>query len=127
MVAVLLMAMASSTGAFADADSTALAKLNQIPPATNYVPRDEDSPKLPVVIVTARGVSVNHGAFVPFDQVLVVLAALPEKAWIHGRVIIYFPFPPGLSGDGDPPPQKVRLVKAKLDRAGIRLIGGASA
>jgi hypothetical protein len=112
----------------ADNDSDALEKLRKLPQA----PADEyqiDEDKLtPLLVVKARGVFINESQTpVPFDQVLVALAALPQKAWPYGRVIEYFPGPFGITQPKDRPSvADVKKVEAKLKAAGIVLRFGTS-
>lgn len=81
------------------------------------------------LVLTARGAFINNSKMpVPFDQVLKALADLLQKAWPNGRVIIFYPFPPGPSNPGDEPlPSEVKKVEADLKAAGIQVEPGASA
>ena len=111
----------------AEVDSAALERLRQIPPATAIIDIDEDK-LTPMLVLTARGAFINYSKTpVPCDQVLKALANLPKKVWLYGRVILYFPSPPGISLPGDRPlPADVKKVEADLKAAGIQLHCGTS-
>ena len=128
LASIILPLSFSCLKASADSNSAALAKLRQIPPPVDYVPKDDNNPKIPLLVLTARGASINHGAFIPFDQVVIALAELPPEAWTQGRLILYYDSPPGLSSPGDQPPAAaVKQVEKELKAAEIKLIVGASA
>jgi len=127
MLITLLLAI-SSPVVCASPNSSALAKLQKIPSPSDYIPRDDNNPKIPVVVLSAQGVSVNHGPSVPFDNVLIALAALPSASWTQGKLILYYDSPPGISSPSDrPPPSAVMQVDGALKSAGIKVIIGASA
>jgi len=110
----------------ADDNSAALEKLRMIPSAQGNVVTWDQS-KIPLLILTARGAFINHSKVpVPFDQVLKALADLPKEAWPCGRVILDYPFPPGLSTDHPPLPSDVKKVEDDLKAAGIQTDAGLS-
>jgi hypothetical protein len=127
-ILILLVFILVLSSARADDNSAALEKLLQIPPAPANVSLSLPK-KLTLLVVKAQGVFINDSNTpVPFDQVLEALAALPKEAWPYGRVILYFPSPPGLSNPGDQPnPADVKRVEADLKAAGIQTCAGASA
>ena len=119
---LILFILGFSSGQ-ADNDSDALEKLRKLSPAPANVYQIGEDKLTPLLVVKARGVFINNSQTpVPFDQVLVALAALPKKAWPYGRVIEYSPGPIGQSSPGDSPRQKdVKQVESMLKQAGISL------
>jgi hypothetical protein len=110
----------------AESNSIAIAKLRGIPPAD---PKWENTnnlsdPSVPLLTLSERGAFLNGSHKpIPFDQVLSALAALPVKAWGHGRFLIFFPCPPGLHSPVDyaPPDFEVKKVLNALKAAGIKI------
>jgi len=126
-ILILLVFILAHLSVRADDHSAALEKLRKIPAAQGTV-INWDQSKVPSLILTARGAFINNSKIpVPFDQVLKALADLPKEAWPCGRVIMYSPFPPGLTTDHQPLPSDVKKVEADLKAAGIQLDIGVSA
>jgi hypothetical protein len=103
-----------------NSDSTFLEKLRSLPPADSS--RTELLNKVPSVILTDKGAFINHAKDpIPYDQVLKALADLPKSAWPCGRLIIFFPFPPGTTTQRPPPAPKAKEVEDKLKAADLQM------
>jgi hypothetical protein len=118
-LALLLLSISTFTGVRADANSDALQKLAQVPNAPLVITQDQASGS-PTVILTDKGALINKSTNpVPFDQVLIALAALPKDAWPWGRVVFYS----GTPAVGSAPSKDVAdKVELDMEKANIRLL-----
>jgi hypothetical protein len=139
----LIASLALSGAAFAY-DGPALAKLRALPPgqlsqlgkdANSKPPKDKE---ITSVVLTAGGAYIHYSGGpqvgdyskppIPFDHVLAALAALPASAWPYGRLIAYYPFPPGLhsASEREPSDADVQKVDSELKAAGMQLVPASS-
>ncbi len=119
---ILFLAACSLSGVWADANSDALRKLALLPAPPMIITMDQASSS-PSVVMTAKGALVNKSQTpVPFDQVLIALAALPPAAWPNGRVVLFSSQPASASGNAAAYKSKVEKVESALQGANIRLL-----
>ena len=113
-ILIFLVFIMGSPSLRADDDSAALDKLRKIPPTPANINWDQF--KKPIsLMLTARGAFINDSTTaIPFDQVLIALAALPPKAWGHGRAILFSDSPCGICAPGDHAPTDA-IIKKVVD------------
>jgi len=123
-ILIFLVFIMGSPSLRADDDSAALDKLRKIPPTPANINWDQF--KKPIsLMLTARGAFINDSTTaIPFDQVLKALAHLPKESWPCGRVIIFYPFGPGLTAEARTLPADAKKVEAALKTAGIWVLMG---
>ena len=96
----------------------AVEQLRALPPGDAHHP--ELWKQIPSVILTDDGAYINHAKTpIPFDRVVIELAALPKTAWPCGRLIVFVPFPPGESDQKPPPQEAADKIEAQLKEAGM--------
>jgi hypothetical protein len=127
--------------AFAD-DDAAIAKLRALPPGQfSQWQKDGNAShdkQITTVVLTQRGAYIYYADYpnmgdyskppIPFDHVLAALAALPKDAWPYGRLIVFYPFPPGLHSASEQMPSQLvaQKVEAELKVAGMHFLPAIS-
>ena len=116
-LAFVLLMTCAAISVRADANADALAKLAQVPAPPMVITMDQASGS-PMIVLTDKGAIINKGATpVPFNQILIKLAALPADAWPNGRVVFY-----SISANAPPPQAVSSKVETDLQTANIRLL-----
>jgi hypothetical protein len=109
-------------GVRADATGDAEKKLAEIDNPPLVITTDTAAGS-PTVTVTDKGVWINQSkAPLPYDQVLVGLAALPKEAWPCGRVVYFSASPADPSQGAAPAKADADKIELDLQKQNFRLV-----